>query len=107
MVYCDFNYRSKLWSYGKSVTEVMTKLVRYVDVAIANQEDRQCSLGTGIVDTDVAGSELELRATKAHGDGHERRPWFAVAASCLKHAVPGDFNRVNIEEARKLAKLLP
>jgi 2-dehydro-3-deoxygluconokinase len=28
---------------------------------------------------------------------------FAIAASCLKHSIPGDFNRVNIAEVRKLA----
>ena len=29
---------------------------------------------------------------------------FAVAASCLKHTIDGDFNRVSIEEVRKLAE---
>lgn len=28
---------------------------------------------------------------------------FAIAASCLKHSIPGDFNRVTLEEVRKLA----
>jgi len=27
---------------------------------------------------------------------------FAVAASCLKHSIPGDFNRVSIEEVERL-----
>ncbi len=29
---------------------------------------------------------------------------FAVAASCLKHSIPGDFNLVSVEEVEKLAK---
>jgi 2-dehydro-3-deoxygluconokinase len=29
---------------------------------------------------------------------------FAVAASCLKHSIPGDFNLVNVEEVNKLVK---
>ena len=29
---------------------------------------------------------------------------FAVAASCLKHTIDGDFNRVSIEEVMKLAE---
>ena len=29
---------------------------------------------------------------------------FAVAASCLKHSIPGDFNRVSISEVEKLMK---
>ena len=28
---------------------------------------------------------------------------FAVAASCLKHSIEGDFNMVSIEEVKKLA----
>jgi 2-dehydro-3-deoxygluconokinase len=28
---------------------------------------------------------------------------FAVAASCLKHSIEGDFNQVSVEEVRKLA----
>jgi len=28
---------------------------------------------------------------------------FAVAASCLKHSIEGDFNHVSIEEVKKLA----
>jgi len=27
---------------------------------------------------------------------------FAVAASCLKHSIPGDFNRVNVNEVKTL-----
>jgi 2-dehydro-3-deoxygluconokinase len=44
-VSCDYNYRSKLWKYGKTAPEVMTEIVRYVDVGIANEEDVQRSLG--------------------------------------------------------------
>jgi 2-dehydro-3-deoxygluconokinase len=29
---------------------------------------------------------------------------FATAASCLKHSIPGDFNRVSIEEVQALMK---
>jgi 2-dehydro-3-deoxygluconokinase len=29
---------------------------------------------------------------------------FAAAASCLKHSIPGDFNRVSIAEVEKLAR---
>jgi 2-dehydro-3-deoxygluconokinase len=30
---------------------------------------------------------------------------FAVAASCLKHSIPGDFNRFSVEEVAKLLKV--
>ncbi|MDX1414675.1 MAG: hypothetical protein R3293_10825 [Candidatus Promineifilaceae bacterium] len=44
-VSCDYNFRKKLWNYGKNAPEVMTELVKYVDVGIANEEDCQKSLG--------------------------------------------------------------
>jgi 2-dehydro-3-deoxygluconokinase len=51
-VSCDYNYRKKLWKYGKQAPEVMTELVRYVDVGIANEEDCQRSLGISVAQTD-------------------------------------------------------
>lgn len=44
-VSCDYNFRSKLWKYGKTAPQVMSELVRHVDVGIANEEDCQRSLG--------------------------------------------------------------
>jgi 2-dehydro-3-deoxygluconokinase len=29
---------------------------------------------------------------------------FAVAASCLKHSIPGDFNRFTVDEVKALVK---
>jgi len=51
-VSCDYNYRSKLWNYGKTAPEVMLELVRHVDVGIANEEDCQRSLGITVDDSD-------------------------------------------------------
>ena len=170
-VSCDFNYRGKLWKYGKTAVEVMSELVKYVDVGIANEEDCQKSLGIK-VDVDVEGGELDtdmynklsekvlatypnmkvmaitLRESKSadHNDWaaclNDRENYylskkyeikdivdrvgggdsfsggliyglnnyssrddalnFAVAASCLKHSVLGDFNRVSVSEVEKL-----
>ena len=47
-VSCDYNYRKKLWKYGKTAPEVMGELVRYVDVGIANEEDCQRSVGVSV-----------------------------------------------------------
>lgn len=44
-VSCDYNYRGKLWQYGKKAPEVMQEVVRSVDVGIANEEDCQLALG--------------------------------------------------------------
>jgi len=47
-VSCDYNYRGKLWKYGKKAPDVMRELVRYIDVGIANEEDCQLALGIAI-----------------------------------------------------------
>ncbi len=171
-VSCDFNYRGKLWKYGKSAPEVMTELVQHVDIGIANEEDCQKSLGIKIpvqvesgnldqsqyrVLTDkvlatfpnlkmIAITLRESRSADSNGWSaclHDRTAFrvsrhyeiadivdrvgggdafaagliyglvtgkppaaaleFAVAASCLKHSIPGDFNRVSADEVAKLA----
>jgi 2-dehydro-3-deoxygluconokinase len=170
-VSCDFNYRGKLWKYGKTAPEVMTELVKFVDVGIANEEDCQKSLGI-TVDVDVASGELDtakyealsakvleqfpnmsvIAITLRESHSADRNGWsaclrdasgfklsrryditdivdrvgggdsfasaliyglnayedrqqsleFAVAASCLKHSISGDFNRVSVAEVTSL-----
>jgi 2-dehydro-3-deoxygluconokinase len=51
-VSCDYNFRKKLWQYGKTTQQVMTELVQYVDVGIANEEDCQRSLGVTLGEGD-------------------------------------------------------
>ena len=171
-VSCDFNYRSKLWNYGKPAPEVMRELVRYVDVGIANEEDCQKSLAIDAGDVHVESGELDpdryqrltekvmeefpnlgiLAVTLRESKSADRNGWsaclrdregfrlsrhyeithivdrvgggdsfasaliyglnayqdrqdaleFAVAASCLKHSIAGDFNRVTVPEVEKL-----
>ena len=170
-VSCDFNFRGKLWKYGKSAPEVMNELVKYVDVGIANEEDCQKSLGI-FADVHVESGELDTTKYEALGEkvlnefpdmsviaitlreskSADRNGWsaclrdasgfylsrryeitdivdrvgggdsfasaliyglnayegrqqsleFAVAASCLKHSILGDFNRVSVPEVERL-----
>ena len=62
-VSCDYNYRKKLWKYGKTAPEIMSELVKYVDVGIANEEDCQRSLDVSVTEGDwehaVSSGELE------------------------------------------------
>ena len=44
VVSCDLNYRKNLWKYGKRAAEIMREITKYVDVAIANEEDVQKAL---------------------------------------------------------------
>jgi len=170
-VSCDLNYRKNLWNYGEKATKVMNELVKYVDVAIANEEDCQKSLGikvdvaveSGKLDTakyemltntmlgafpDMKLIAITLRESQSadingwaaclndrkrfhvskkyeikdivdrvgggdafaggliyglntYDDKHEALE-FAVAASCLKHSIIGDFNRVGVSDVLRL-----
>ena len=176
---CDYNFRKKLWKYGKTSQEVMSEIVKYVDVGIANEEDCQKSLGISVesgssTDKMVASGKLDVEHYKAlaekvmatfpnlkkqtitlresfsanhngwaaclhngkdffvsrhydiqnildrvgggdafgggliygltEGMDDETALNFATAASCLKHSITGDFNRVKVAEVEKLMK---
>ncbi|HEY0433637.1 MAG TPA: sugar kinase [Chitinophagaceae bacterium] len=167
----DLNYRKKLWSKDKA-REVMTRLCRYVDVCIGNEEDTEMTLGLKAEGTDVSKGELNLegyeqvfrqmvdkfqfkyvattlresRSASDNGwsalvyDGKEfyhTRQYdvrivdrvgsgdsfasgfiyglvtgmkmsdaaeFGVAASALKHTIPGDLNHATLAEVKQLMK---
>jgi len=178
-VSCDYNYRNKLWKYGRSSTEVMPEIVRFVDVGIANEEDCQRSLGIAVESgtdwrSDVEDGKLDfakycalsekvfqafpnlkkqaITLRQSHSASHNS--WsgclhtgqeslvsrtyeithivdrvgagdafaagliygllegmadadaleFAVAASCLKHSIVGDYNRVSVAEVEGLMR---
>ena len=56
-VSCDLNFRKNLWKYGKSAPEIMGEIIKYVDIAIGNEEDCQKSLGVKI-DIDIESGTL-------------------------------------------------
>ena len=66
-VSCDLNYRKNLWKYGKKASEVMREMTKYVDVAIANEEDVQKSLEI-TVDVNVESGELDREKYRALGN---------------------------------------
>ncbi len=169
----DFNYRGKLWKYGKTAPEVMRELVRLADVGIGNEEDCQKSLGIK-AEADVQSGRLSLAVyekltadvmrefpnlkrvaiTLRESHSADHNTWsavlrnekeflvgpryeitdivdrigggdafaaglihgleayaddgqalaFAVAASCLKHSYPGDFNLVAEKDVLALVK---
>lgn len=56
-VSCDLNYRKNLWSSEKAQS-VMKKLMPYVDVCVANEEDADKVLGIKADDNDVESGRL-------------------------------------------------
>ena len=92
-VSCDFNFRGKLWKYGKSAPEVMRELVKYVDVGIANEEDCQKSLGV-TADVDVESGELDTAKYEALSARMlELYPDMSVMAITLRESLSADHNR--------------
>lgn len=57
-VSCDLNYRAKLWSKERA-KEVMTKLMKYVDIVIANEEDAEMVFGIKS-GSDITGGDLNI-----------------------------------------------
>ena len=63
-VSCDLNYRKKLWTKAKA-KEVMTSLMPYVDVLIANEEDSADVFGIKADDTDISKGALNKEGYKS------------------------------------------
>lgn len=169
-VSCDLNYRKKLWSREKA-QKVMSGLMQYVDVLVANEEDASDVFGIHAEDTEITKGELNLSGyisvakqlydrfgfkkvtiTLRESLSASQNNWsallyngtdalfskkysihivdrvgggdsfgagliygltnkysdrdaleFAVAASCLKHTIEGDFNHVTVSEVKALA----
>lgn len=166
---CDLNYRKKLWDKQKA-GQVMTGLMPYVDVLIANEDDAADVFGIHAPESNTTAGELHLDGyyyvakeladrfgfTKVaitlresvsascnhwsallydgerfytskkytmqivdrvgggdsfcggliysltEGYPSQAALEFAVAASCLKHSVEGDFNTVSVEDVKTL-----
>ena len=91
-VSCDFNFRGKLWKYGKTAPEVMTELVKYVDVGIANEEDCQKSLGI-TADVQVESGELDTKKYEALSEKVLKVfPDMSVIAITLRESRSADTN---------------
>ena len=54
---CDLNYRNKLWTRDEA-KKVMSELVKYVDVCIANEEDAKDVFGIQAENTDISSGKL-------------------------------------------------
>ena len=91
-VSCDLNYRKNLWKYGKKAAEVMREMAKYVDVAVANEEDVQKSLEI-TVDVNVESGELDREKYRALGDKVlAQYPDMKMIAITLRESHSADWN---------------
>lgn len=81
----DLNYRKKLWSKEKA-REVMTRLCRYVDVCIGNEEDADTTLGFKAKGTDITKGELNLEGYKNVFEQMKEKFGFKYIASTLRES---------------------
>jgi 2-dehydro-3-deoxygluconokinase len=172
-VSCDLNYRKNLWG-PQQANKVMSGLMEFVDIAIANEEDAEKVFGIKAANTDLHSGKIDdagyrevcrkmverfgfkkvaitLRESYSASDNgwsailydsaagqfykskkynihivdrvgggdsfgggliyallsgrdNQQAIEFAVAASCLKHTIPGDFNLVSVAEVEALMK---
>lgn len=63
-VSCDLNYRGKLWT-REEAREAMTKLCKYVDVCISNEEDAKDVFGIESENTDITSGKLNKEGYKS------------------------------------------
>ncbi len=61
---CDLNYRGKLWTRAQA-REAMTKLWKYEDVCISNEEDAKDVFGIEAENTDIYGGKLDKEGYKS------------------------------------------
>ncbi len=60
---CDLNYRKKLWTRDEA-REMMTKMVKFVDVIISNEEDAYDVFGITAGGSDVTSGKLNVEKYK-------------------------------------------
>lgn len=92
-VSCDLNYRSKLWKWGKTSTEVMTELVKHADIAIGNEEDADRVFGIKAPGVDVEKGEVEaLRYLYVAKQLMEKFPNLRKVAITLRGSISATHN---------------
>ena len=88
---CDLNYRKNLWSKEKA-GEVMAKLVKSVDVCIANEEDASDVFGIKAKNTDITSGALSHEGYKEVAKTLADRFGFKKVAITLRESLSADDN---------------
>ena len=88
---CDLNYRNKLWSRQKAC-EVMSQLVPYVDVLIANEEDAKDVFGIEAANTDINSGKLDHKGYISVAEQIVERFGCSSVAITLRSSISADDN---------------
>jgi 2-dehydro-3-deoxygluconokinase len=90
-VSCDLNYRKNLWSKEKA-SEVMGRLVKFVDLCIANEEDSADVFGIRAGDTDVNTGKISREGYKEVAKTLADRFGFKKVAITLRESISANDN---------------
>ena len=90
-VSCDLNYRKKLWSREKA-GKVMSQLMQYVDVCIANEEDASDVFGISSEGTDVSKGAVNREGYKSVAEQLVSRFGFRSVAITLRTSFSANDN---------------
>lgn len=90
-VSCDLNYRKKLWTKDEA-RETMAKLMPYVDVCIANEEDADDVFGIKAEGTDVNKGKLNTEGYKSVAKQLADRFGFKYVAITLRESISANDN---------------
>ncbi|MGL5540634.1 MAG: PfkB family carbohydrate kinase [Erysipelotrichaceae bacterium] len=90
-VSCDLNFRKKLWTSAQA-NETMSKLMEYVDVCIANEEDAHKVFGIQAEDTDVEQGALNHEGYISVAKQLTKRFGFKKVAITLRTSITADDN---------------
>ncbi|GMO27131.1 MAG: sugar kinase [Spirochaetaceae bacterium] len=90
-VSCDLNYRKNLWTREKA-GEVMGRLMEYVDVCIANEEDAADVFGIHAKGSDISHGELSREGYKNVASQLKERFNFTHVAITLRESISANDN---------------
>ncbi len=90
-VSCDLNYRKNLWT-TEQAGQTMGKLMEYVDVCIANEEDADKVFGIKASGTDVTGGSLSHDGYRAVAAQLKDRFGFSHVAITLRGSISASDN---------------
>ena len=88
---CDLNFRKKLWNSEKA-GRVMSELLAYVDVLIANEEDVEKVLGICPANTDVTAGRLDCTGYADVAQQLSRRFGMEYVATTLRKSISASDN---------------
>lgn len=91
-VSCDLNYRSKLWT-KEQARQVMTRIAKYVDLCISNEEDARDVFGIEADGTDVKGGKLNKNSYMQVASKLKEQFGFSKVAITLRTSINANQNK--------------